>query len=32
MGVDWREVQEGGDVCTLVADSCYYTAETNTTS
>ena len=32
MGVDGREVQKGGDVCILIVDSCYYTAETNTTS
>ena len=26
-----RETQEGGDKCILIADSCYCTAETNTT-
>ena len=25
-----REVQEGGDICIPVADSCWYMAETNT--
>ena len=30
VGVDGREVRKGGDVCILIADSCYYTAETNT--
>ena len=28
---DGREVQEGGDVCITVADSCRCTEETNTT-
>ena len=27
---DGREVQEGGDICIPMADSCWYTAETNT--
>ena len=26
-----EEVQKGGDICILMADSLYYTAETNTT-
>ena len=26
-----RKVQEGGDMCVPVADSCWYMAETNTT-
>ena len=26
-----REVQEGGDICILMADSCYCMVETNTT-
>ena len=26
-----REVQEGGDICILMVDSCCYMAETNTT-
>ena len=30
MGVCGREIQEGGDICTLIADSCF-TAETNIT-
>ena len=30
-GRDGREVQEGGDICLHIADSLYYTAETNTT-
>ena len=25
-----REVQEGGDICVPMADSCWYMAETNT--
>ena len=33
-GMDWvgsgREVQEGGDKCIPMADSCWWTAETNT--
>ena len=28
-GVFEREVQEGGDICTLIVDSCCCTAETN---
>ena len=27
---DGREVQEGGDICIPVADSCQYMAKTNT--
>ena len=27
----WKEVQEGGDICILMADSCCCRAETNTT-
>ena len=30
-GADKREVQEGGNICILMADSCYCLAETNTT-
>ena len=30
MGVCGREIQEGGDICTLIPDSCF-TAETNIT-
>ena len=30
MGVCGREIQEGGDICTLIADSCFM-AETNIT-
>ena len=26
-----RDAQEGGDICILMADSCYCLAETNTT-
>ena len=29
--VGGREIQEGGGICTLMADSCYYMAETNAT-
>ena len=29
-GGGWEGVQEGGDICILVADSCGYTAEINT--
>ena len=25
MGVCGREIQEGGDICTLIADSCFTT-------
>ena len=28
---DMEKVQEGGDICILIADSRFYTAETNTT-
>ena len=30
-GSGGREVQEGGDICILIADSLHCTAETNTT-
>ena len=30
MGMCGREIQEGGDICILLADSCFM-AETNTT-
>ena len=29
---DGREVQEGGDICIPMADSCWYVAESNTIS
>ena len=30
-GEGGREAQEGGDICILMADSCCYMVETNTT-
>ena len=31
MGAYGREIQEGGDICILTADSCCFTAKTNST-